>query len=80
MVHLDRTVVVLLHKQALSFCLSTSLNSISIVTNGMYAIMSKPNNTVYINDLFTFFKSAYYVLFVFDAYCVSPILYLDCTR
>ena len=46
----------------------------------MYANMSKYNITAYVNNLFTFFKLAYYVKFFFDTDCLLLIFYLDCTR
>jgi len=59
-VHCDGTVVVLLHKH-LSSWLSTLFNFVCIITNCTYANMSEYNITAYVNNLFTFFQSAYYV-------------------
>jgi len=50
-VYSDRSVVVLVHKY-FSFRPSTSFNSISIITNCMYATMSEFNITAYINNSF----------------------------
>jgi hypothetical protein len=49
----DRTVVVLLHKH-FSSQLSTSCNSISIITNCTYANTRKCNIMPYVNNSFTF--------------------------
>jgi hypothetical protein len=62
MVHSARTVVVFLHKHFSSW-LSTFCNSISIIMNGMYAVMSKSNITAYVNSSFPFLMLAYYVCF-----------------
>ena len=59
-IHSDRTVVVLLHKHIHSW-LITFFNSVSIIANCMYATMSDYNIMAYVNNLFIFFKSAYYV-------------------
>ena len=59
-VHSDSTMVVSLHKH-LSSCLNTFCNSINIITCCMYATMNKPDMTPYVNNSFTFFKSADYV-------------------
>ena len=60
MVHPVRSVVVLQHTQFISR-LGVSCNSISIITNCTYAITSHPNTTTYVNNLFTFIMSVYYV-------------------
>ena len=66
----NRIVVILLYKQALpvSDCrfnvmstLHTFLNSISIISNCTYAIMSECNNTICVNNLFTLFRLVYYI-------------------
>ena len=38
----------------------------------MYATVSESNVTAYVNNSFTFFKSAYYVSFIFITGCLSP--------
>jgi len=55
-VHSDTTAAVLLHKHFSSW-LSTLINIISIITN----CMNGPNITAYVNNSFTFLKSAYYI-------------------
>jgi hypothetical protein len=39
--------------------------------------MSESNTMTYVNNSFTFFKSSYYVQYI---YFLSPIFHLDCTR
>ena len=70
MAHSDRTDVVLLHKHFSSW-LSIFCNSVSIITNCIYATISKSNITAYVNNWFTLFKSVYYVQFLFntDFFC-----------
>jgi len=58
--------------------LSTVFNSLSIIMNSTYATISESNITAYVNNSFTFFKSAYYVQFLFDTVCLSPVFHLDC--
>jgi len=44
-----------------------------IITNCTYTIMSESNITTYVNNLFTFLKSAYYIQFQFSTVCLSPL-------
>jgi hypothetical protein len=78
-VHSARTVVVLLHKHCSSW-LSIFCNSISIITNCTYANVSKSNIMTYVNNLFPFFRSAYYVQFPLSTAWLLPFFHLDCTR
>ena len=56
-VHFSRTLLVLLHRH-FSSDLALSL-IVSIITNCTYTHMSKSNIMAYVNNSFTFFKSAY---------------------
>jgi len=78
-VHSDRTVVVLLHKHFNSW-LSTFCDSISIIMNCMYANISESHIMASVNNLFDFFKLAYYIYFLFNTDCLLPDFHLDCTR
>jgi len=42
--------------------------------------MSECNITAYVNNSVTFFKSAFYVCFLFYTDCFSLVFHLDCTR
>jgi hypothetical protein len=79
MVHSNRNDVVLLHIHFSSW-LRTFCNSMSIIMNSTYATMSKSNITAYVTNLFTFYKSAYYVQYLFNTDCILLIFHLDCTR
>ena len=46
----------------------------------MYATISKSDIMAYVNNTFTFFKSSYYIQFLFKTGCLSTIFHLDCTR
>jgi len=47
----------------------------NIKMHGMYV-----KSTACVNNSFTFFKSAYYVWFLFITDCILPIFHLDCNR
>ena len=79
MVHSDRTLVVLLHKHFSSW-LSTFCNSISITMNCTYANINESHIMASVNNSFNFFKSAYYVYFLFNTACLLPNFHFDCTR
>jgi hypothetical protein len=53
-IHFHRAVADLLHEHC---------SSINIITNCMYVSISRSTIAAYINNLFTYFKSAYYVSF-----------------
>jgi len=78
MVRSDRSVVDLLHKHFRSdLALSANLSALSrIVLN---ATMGESNIKQHVNS-FTFFKLDYYIQCLFNTYCRSPVLHLDCTR
>ena len=78
-VHSNLTVVILLHKHFSSW-LSTFCNFVSIVMNCMYTNMSEWNVTTYVKNLFTFFRLASYVYFLFFTNGLLPIFHLDCSR
>jgi hypothetical protein len=44
-----------------------------------YTVVNQSNITAFVTKLFTFFKSAYYIQFLF-ADCLSLIFQLDCPR
>jgi hypothetical protein len=61
MVHSDRTMVALLHKHFSSWLVPEFCNSVSIIMNCMYAATNESNIMAFVNNSFTFFKSAYYI-------------------
>jgi hypothetical protein len=70
LVHSYRTVVDLLHKNFRSW-LNTFCNSVSIIRYCTYTTMSKSNIRPYVNNLFTFFKAAYYIQFLLNTNFLS---------
>jgi len=46
----------------------------------MYANMSASNFMSYVSELFTFFKLAYYIKFLFNIDHLLSIFHLDCIR
>jgi hypothetical protein len=78
-VRYDRTVVVLLHKPFSSW-LSTFCNSVSI-SRTVPTLPWASQTLQHIPTIrFTFFKLAYYFLFLFSTECQLWIFHLDCTR
>ena len=71
-----------LHFRSLAFHViktcSTFFNSLSIITNCTYGTMS--NIMAYVNISFIFFKSNYYIWFLFIINCLLLIFHLDCIR